>query len=219
MEDERTPEEFWKDYLKEQRRGTVVAMIRGHSAMEDGATREGLIAEYTAITGLPYKTDAEERAELRAKAAKALIEKKAAKIVDDRAIVDRAVANGFVNAAEIMKSWGDSGEKWYHAYVWIERAGEELVYLLNDGRTAIRKWERTGLYKEAAERVKVAHQKWIDDRRKAEWNANYVKLSKHYDDERVFELIGKDWTWTWDEIKAEAAKVRLSERKRLSRVS
>ena len=50
------------------------------------------------------------------------------------------------------------------AHHWIEKAGEEVVYLIPDGITDVTKSERTGCYPDAFARVLAAKEQWDADR-------------------------------------------------------
>ena len=50
------------------------------------------------------------------------------------------------------------------AHHWIEKAGEEVVYLIPDGITDVTKSERTGCYPDVFARVLAAKEKWDADR-------------------------------------------------------
>ena len=46
------------------------------------------------------------------------------------------------------------------AHHWIEKAGEEVVYLIPDGITDVTKSERTGCYPDSFARVLAAKEEW-----------------------------------------------------------
>ena len=106
--------------------------------------------------------------------------KKDAELTTDRAIVDEAVAKGFMQCRAIRDGlgWDKPGPNGNYyssmqvAYRWIEDAGEQVVYLIPDGPTDVTKGERTGCWPHVFVRVlayknAVYAKRWHD-----EWTRN-----------------------------------------------
>ena len=106
--------------------------------------------------------------------------KKDAELTVDRAIVDEAVAKGFMQCRAIRDGlgWDKPGPNGTYyssmqvAYRWIEDAGEQVVYLIPDGPTDVTKGERTGCWPDVFVRVlayknAVYAKRWHD-----EWTRN-----------------------------------------------
>ena len=90
----------------------------------------------------------------------------------DHAIIAAAKANGFMDCRAVRDAlgWDKPNAKGVYrsslsvAIHWIEKAGEEVVYLIPDGITDVTKSERTGCYPDAFARVLAAKEKWDADR-------------------------------------------------------
>ena len=67
------------------------------------------------------------------------------------------------------------------AHHWIEKAGEEVVYLIPDGITDVTKSERTGCYPDAFARVLAAKEQW-DAERAAREKKSWDDAQKAKDD-------------------------------------
>ena len=132
---------------QEKRRARLVAMLHGYDAYEENATEESLKAEYEALTGEAYRSREEEQAD-NLEAAKERRQLRIGKQFDsDRQIISDAKANGFQDCLAIRNALGwdkpAPNGSYYNAmqtaYRWIVDAGEEVVYLIPDGRTDIPK--------------------------------------------------------------------------------
>ena len=169
MIDGMTAEEY---NAKERLRSAIVAKLHGYTPMEDGDTEESLKAEHLELTGEAYRSQEEEQAD-NVQAAK---ERRQARIEallqEERAIIADAKANGFMDCRAIRDAlgWDKPNAKGAYrsslsvALHWIEKAGEEVVYLIPDGITDVTKSERTGCYPDVFARVLAAKEKWDADR-------------------------------------------------------
>ena len=105
---------------------------------------------------------------------------RAPKCATDRAIVDEAVAKGFMPCRAIRDGlgWDKPGPNGNYyssmqvAYRWIEDAGEQVVYLIPDGPTDVTKSERTGCWPDVFARVLAYKNAVYAKRRHDEWTAN-----------------------------------------------
>ena len=169
MVDGMTVEEY---NAREKQRASIVAKLHGYTPMEDGDTEESLKAEYEALTGEAYRSQEEEQA-ANVEAAK---EERQLRIeaqwLADHQIIAAAKANGFMSCRAVRDALGWDKPRpdgsYYSsmqvAFRWIEKAGEEVVYLIPDGITDVTKSERTGCYPDAFARVLAAKELWDADR-------------------------------------------------------
>ena len=117
-----------------------------------------------ALTGEAYRSQEEEQAE-NVQAAKEERQRRIeAQLDSDHAIIAAAKANGFMDCRAVRDALGwdkPNAKGVYHSSLsvavhWIEKAGEEVVYLIPDGITDVTKSERTGCYPDAFARVLAA---------------------------------------------------------------
>ena len=194
------------DIAKEQRRSKIVAMLRGYVGMEYGDTATGLIAEFEALVGEPYKTQEEESAENVQAVKEQRQQRIEAQLDTDRQIIADAVANGFMQCRAIRDALGwdrPNSKGVYHSSLqvalhWIEKAGEEVVFLIPDGITNVTKSERTGCYPDVFERVLAAKNEyyaaldardaksWADaEEAKAEFDRQKAESAAHLGRDRI----------------------------------
>ena len=171
--------------VKENRRAQLVAMLHGYTPYKDGDTEQSLKDEYLELMGEAYRSPLEEAADSveKAKAARALRIKN--QLVADQKIVDDAKSNGFMDCIDIRNGLGFSENiSGSAAYNWIINSNEEVIYLIPDGITQIRKFRRTGVYADVFQRVLAfKEQQYADWRaeqaeRNAEAEAEAIRLIK-----------------------------------------
>ena len=222
-----------KTYGQETRRASIVAQLRGYTALEPDATEDSLKAEYLALMREPYLTAEEEASTLAAKALTEREARESAEYDTDRQIIAEAEANGFMACRAIRDALGWDKPKpngFYYsslqvAYRWIEDAGEEVVYLIPDGITDVTKSERTGCYPDVFARVlayKVAH---VEKRRHAEWESRrdaaqqvvdfYAQKDPAtrkdwlMDPDKAFDDVGPEPVWDVYPLEAAEARKRV----------
>ena len=178
-----TVEEF---NAREKQRASIVAKLLGYTPMANTDTVESLKAEHEALTGEAYRSEEEEQAANERDAKERRQQRIEAQLNGDRAIIAAAKANGFLDCRAIRDGLGwdkPNAKGVYHSSLsvavhWIEKAGEEVVYLIPDGITDVTKSERTGCYPDAFARVLAAKNKWDADRaarEKKSWDDAQVK--------------------------------------------
>ena len=136
--------------------------------------------------------------------------KEDAELTADRAIVDEAVAKGFMQCRAIRDGlgWDKPGPNGNYyssmqvAYRWIEDAAEQVVYLIPDGPTDVTKSERTGCWPDVFARVlayknavyaKRAHDEWTHNMATAVENLNeYGAQTKYMDWDAYIEGLGPE---------------------------
>ena len=158
--------------LREYQRASIVAKLHGYIPYDEGDTEESLKAEHLALTGEAYRSQEEEQAE-NVQAAKEERQRRIEAQLDaDHQIIADAKANGFMDCRAVRDALGwdkPNAKGAYHsslqvAHHWIEKAGEEVVYLIPDGITDVTKSERTGCYPDAFARVLAAKEQWDAER-------------------------------------------------------
>ena len=159
MPAEGTVEDF---NAREKLRASIVARLHGYTPWETGDTEEALKAEYEALTGEAYRSREEEQAANRGGMPRNGDNSGLKRNWTPTARSSRtprptasSIAAPFVNALgwDKPKPNGFYYSSLQVAYRWIEDAGEEVVYLIPDGRTDVTKSERTGCYPDVFARV------------------------------------------------------------------
>ena len=195
MVDGMTVEEY---NAKEQRRGAIVAKLHGYTPFDDSDTEESLKAEHLALTGVAYRSQEEEQAANVQAVKERRQQRIEAQLDSDLAIIAAAKANGFMDCRAIRDGlgWDKPNAKGNYrsslsvALHWIEKAGEEVVYLIPDGITDVTKSERTGCFPDAFARVLAAKEQWDADRAVREqksWD-DAQALKDAYDEQKADEL-------------------------------
>ena len=155
-----------------RQRSSCVAKLHGYIPFDEGDTEESLKAEYEALSGEAYRSQEEEQADNLQAAKEQRQQRIEAQLNGDRAIIAAAKANGFMDCRAVRDAlgWDKPGANGNYyssmgvAFRWIEKAGEEVVYLIRDGITDVTKSERTGCYPDAFARVLAVKEKWDADR-------------------------------------------------------
>ena len=137
--------------VKEKRRAKLVAMLHGYTPMETDATRDSLIAEYEALMGEPYRTREEEASEAREVTIQRGKQRKIDQLAADLLAIKEATAKGFMNSMIIVRTlfpdrFPDRPVKFDAAYRWMRNVELDVVYIVPDGITDVRKSERTGCW-------------------------------------------------------------------------
>ena len=104
-------------------------------------------------------------------------QRKAAEAEADGQIIAEATFNGFMNCRAVRDGLGFDQPKangsYYSAmevtYNFVIQAGEEIVTLIPDGITDVRKSERTGVYADTFTRVKAHKEAVYAERKWREW--------------------------------------------------
>ena len=157
---------------REKQRASIVAKLHGYTPMEDGDTEESLKAEHLALTGEAYRSQEEEQAANVEAVKERRQQRIEAQLDSDHAIIAAAKSDGFMDCRAVRDAlgWDKPNAKGVYrsslsvAIHWIEKAGEEVVYLIPDGITDVTKSERTGCYPDAFARVLAVKEKWDADR-------------------------------------------------------
>ena len=207
-----------KTYGQEKRRASITAQLRGLIALEPDATEDSLKAEYLALMREPYLTAEEETSWMVEKQLAEREERENAEVATDRAVVDEAVAKGFMQCRAIRDAlgWDKPGPNGNYyssmqvAYRWIEDAGEQVVYLIPDGPTDVTKSERTGCWPDVFYRVKAYKNAVYAKRAHDEWTANmtsavearekYGAQTKDMDWDAYIEGLGPKPPWPDDDV-------------------
>ena len=159
-------------YGQEKRRASIMAQLRGYTALEPDATEDSLKAEYLALMGEPYLSAEEEASAL---VHKQLNERKVRESVereaDSQVIVD-AKANGFMDTKMIRDGLGWDKPRpdgsFYNpietADRYVRDAGEDLLELITHWQKAVPRWEYLGVYPDVFARV-LAHKNAVDAKR------------------------------------------------------
>ena len=183
---------------REKQRASIVAKLHGYIPFDEGDTEESLKAEHEVLTGEAYRSQEEEQAE-NVQAAKEERQRRIEAQLDaDHQIIADAKANGFMDCRAVRDALGwdkPNAKGVYHsslqvAFHWIEKAGEEVVYLIPDGITDVTKSERTGCYPDVFARVLAVKERWDADRAVREqksWD-NAQKAKDDFDLNKAEEL-------------------------------
>ena len=184
--------------MREYQRASIVAKLHGYIPFDEGDTEESLKAAHLALTGEAYRSQEEEQAE-NAQAAKEERQRRIeAQLGADHQIIADAKANGFMDCRAVRDALGwdkPNAKGVYHSSLsvavhWIEKAGEEVVYLIPDGITNVTKSERTGCYPDVFARVLAAKEQWDAeraDREKKSWD-DAQKAKDDFDRQKADEL-------------------------------
>ena len=190
-----TVEEF---NAHEKRRASIVAKLHGYIPFDEGDTEESLKAEFLELTGVAYRSQEEEQAANVEAVKERRQQRIEAQLDSDHAIIAEAKANGFMACRAIRDALGWDKPRpdgsYYSsmqvAFRWIEKAGEEVVYLIPDGITDVTKSERTGCYPDAFARVLAVKEKRDADREAREqksWD-DAAAQKNAYDEQKADEL-------------------------------
>ena len=131
---------------REKKRASMVAKIYGYVPMAEGETEAGLYAEYEALMGKPLPNRQDELNRIRDDALAKRADRLAQIQTEQEQAVEDATANGFRDCYAVRTALDFEHVQFYVAYRWIEEAGFQIVYVVPDGSTTIRKALRTGCY-------------------------------------------------------------------------
>ena len=167
---------------RERRRGSIVAKLHGHIPLEEGDTEEALTAAYLALTGEPYKTQAEAMAAKVKAAEETRAQRIALRNAIDRQSIVAARFAGFMDCSDVFDALGfdrvnASGTPrsvMQVAYRWIADAGFEVEYVIPDGITDVPKSQRTGCYADDLPEIVAYKDAYYAELRQREWDAMRV---------------------------------------------
>ena len=184
----------------QRQRGYIVSRLHGYEAMEEGDSVESLKADYLALTGEPYRTRAEETADLVAAAEVRGKEHKAAQERIDRTQIADAKDRGFRDCNEVfdmlgipeINAGGIRRSKFQVATRYILEAGVKLAVIIEAGYTDVPKGERSGCWGTDLPQVINYLAAKEAKREHAEWDAAYYSAVNNR------ALYGNSGNMDWD---------------------